>query len=359
MAILITGAAGFVALNVVEHLLGAGRDVVGLDRIALPERARRHFATLPGRFTLIGGSILSGADLRRALTIAPVEAVIHCAVITAGSVREKADPEGIVAVNVQGAVATLMAAARRGVPRFVYPSSGSIYGAAARDVPLIDEDTLLPAPVSLYGLTKRAAETLLPRVAETQGVLFAAARLGSVYGPWEYATGVRDTLSPMLQALQCAQRGEEAVLGPAWRGDFIFSRDVANGLVRLADAPALSRSSIIWGAGASVLRRRGARRWRQWCRDFAGGAPERARRGMSTATPGSTAGRWRSGRSRGIRGLRRATTSPPPPRHGWRGPISLDQAAAGSAHRPEIPGASIHKRRCRCGARRAAGTPDR
>ncbi len=41
MAILITGAAGFVALNVVEHLLGAGRDVVGLDRIALPERARR------------------------------------------------------------------------------------------------------------------------------------------------------------------------------------------------------------------------------------------------------------------------------------------------------------------------------
>ena len=148
MAVLITGAAGFVALNIVEHLLGAGRDVVGLDRIALPERARRTFAALPGRFTLIGGSILSGADLRRALTIAPVEAVIHCAVITAGSARERADPEGIVAVNVQGAVATLMAAAARGVPRFVYPSSGSIYGAAARDVPLIDEDAVLPTPVS-------------------------------------------------------------------------------------------------------------------------------------------------------------------------------------------------------------------
>ena len=226
MAILITGAAGFVALNVVEYLLGAGRDVVGLDRIALPERARRTFAALPGRFTLIGGSILSGADLRRALTIAPVEAVIHCAVITAGSAREKADPEGIVAVNVQGAVATLIAATRSGVPRFVYPSSGSIYGTAARDVPLIDEDALLPAPVSLDGLTKRAAETLLPRVAEDQGVRFAAARLGSVYGPWEYATGVRDTPSPMLQALECARRGEELVLGPAWRGDFIFSRDV-------------------------------------------------------------------------------------------------------------------------------------
>ena len=48
MAVLITGAAGFVALDVAEHLLSAGRDVVGLDRIALPERARHSFAALPG-----------------------------------------------------------------------------------------------------------------------------------------------------------------------------------------------------------------------------------------------------------------------------------------------------------------------
>ena len=251
MAILITGAAGFVALNVAEYLLTAGRDVVGLDRIALPERARHSFADLPGRLTLIDGSILSAADLSRALTSAPIEAVIHCAVITAGSAREKADPETIVAVNIQGAVATLMAAARRGVPRFVYPSSGAIYGTAARDVPLIDEDAVAPTPATLYGLTKRAAETLLPRVAEMQGIRFAAARLGSVYGPWEYATGVRDTLSPMLQALECARRGAEAVLAPAWRGDFIFSRDVTDGLVRLADAPALSR--VVYNLGSGRL----------------------------------------------------------------------------------------------------------
>jgi nucleoside-diphosphate-sugar epimerase len=266
MAILITGAAGFVALNVVEHLLTAGRDVVGLDRIALPERARRDFAALPGRFTLIGGSILSQADLRRALTIAPVQSVIHCAVITAGSAREKADAEGIVAVNVQGALATLMATARHGVSRFVYPSSGAIYGAAARDVPLIDEDALTPAPVSLYGLTKRAAETLLPRVAETQGVRFAAARLGSVYGPWEYATGVRDTLSPMLQALDCARIGQEAVLATAWRGDFVYSRDVANGLVRLADAERLSR--VVYNLGSGRL---GSAE--TWCEGLARVAP--------------------------------------------------------------------------------------
>jgi nucleoside-diphosphate-sugar epimerase len=251
MAVLVTGAAGFVALNVVEHLLRAGREVVGLDRIALPARTASEFAGLPGRLTMIGGSVLSDADLSRALTIAPVDRVIHCAVITAGSAREKAAPETIVAVNVQGAVAALLAAARRGVRRFVYPSSGSIYGTAAAGVALIREDLPNPSPVALYGLTKRAAETILPRIAETQGMGFAAARLGSVYGPWEYATGVRDTLSPMLQVMDCARRGEAAVLSPPWRGDYIYARDVADGLVRLADAEALSHTIYNVGSGRS------------------------------------------------------------------------------------------------------------
>jgi nucleoside-diphosphate-sugar epimerase len=262
MATLVTGAAGFVALNIVEHILTAGRDVVGLDRIALPDRARRDFARLPGRFTLIGGSILSSGDLRRALTIAPIDGVIHCAVITAGAARERADPEAIVAVNVQGAVGTLMAAARLGAKKFVYPSSGAIYGSAAAGVPMIDEDALQPMPVSLYGLTKRAAETILPRIAETQAVRFVAARLGSVYGPWEYATGVRDTLSPMLQVLHHALRGDEAVLGPPWRGDYIYSRDVADGIVRLADANTLTRTVYNLGSGRAGCAR-------LWCEHLA------------------------------------------------------------------------------------------
>jgi dTDP-glucose 4,6-dehydratase len=259
MAILVTGAAGFVALNVVEHLLAAGRDVVGLDRIPLPERAMLDFARLPGRLTMIGGTILSDADLTRALTTEAVEAVIHCAVITAGAEREIADPGSVVAVNIQGAVATLVAAARAGVKRFVYPSSGAVYGASAATVEVMDEDTLRPAPVNLYGLTKFAAESILPRIAETRGVALTVARLGVVYGPWEYATGVRDTLSPMLQTLDLAAAGTEAVLGPPWRGDYTLSRDIAAGLVVLADMPSTPRTiyNLATGRATTVA---------DWCR---------------------------------------------------------------------------------------------
>jgi nucleoside-diphosphate-sugar epimerase len=266
MAILVTGAAGFVALNVVEHLLGSGRDVVGLDRLALPERAVRDFARLPGRLTMIGGSVLSDADLSRALTAMPVEAVIHCAVITAGAEREIADPGSVVAVNIQGAVATLAAAARAGVKRFVYPSSGAVYGASAATVAVMDEDTLRPAPVNLYGLTKLAAESILPRIALTQGVALTVARLGVVYGPWEYATGVRDTLSPMLQTLDLADTGHEAVLGPPWAGDYTLSRDIAAGLVALAEMPSTPRSiyNLATGRATTVA---------DWCRVLEGCVP--------------------------------------------------------------------------------------
>lgn len=259
MAILVTGAAGFVALNVLEHLLKAGRDVIGLDRIPLPVRAARDFAAYPGRLTMIAGTILSEADLCKALTAGPVEAVIHCAVITAGAEREIADPESIVAVNVQGAVATVAAAARHGVKRFVYPSSGAVYGASAATVDVMDEDTLRPAPVNLYGLTKFAAESILPRVAAVQGMALTAARLGVVYGPWEYATGVRDTLSPMLQTLDLADAGQEAVLGPPWRGDYTLARDIAAGLVAIADAPSLPRTVYNLATGRAATAE-------DWCR---------------------------------------------------------------------------------------------
>lgn len=265
MATLVTGAAGFVGLNVIEHLLGAGRTVVGLDRLDLPARARRDFAALPGTLIMIGGSVMSSADLARALTVAPVQQVIHCAVITAGSAREARDPEGIVAVNVQGAVAALVAAAQRGVKRFIYPSSVAVYGTNAAGVDPVRED-LPPKPVMLYGLTKLACETLLPRIAEVQGIGFAAARLASVFGPWEYATGVRDTLSPMLSALELARSGREAVLSRPGRGDFCYSRDIAAGLVALADAPALGQTVYNLGSGVAGTAE-------DWCRAVAAVVP--------------------------------------------------------------------------------------
>ena len=248
---LVTGAAGFVGLNVVEHLLRDGQAVVALDRIDLPARARRDFAALPGALTVIGGTVLSDADLARALTVQPVGTVIQCAVITAGTMREQQDPQSIIAINVNGAVNTLIAAARRGATRFLYTSSVAVYGRRAEgDAPVTE--ACATAPVMIYGMTKLACELMLPRLAEVQGIGFAAARLASVFGPWEYATGARDTLSPMLSALDLARARREAVLNSPGRGDFCYSRDIAAGLAALARAPDLHQPVYNLGSGAAT-----------------------------------------------------------------------------------------------------------
>jgi nucleoside-diphosphate-sugar epimerase len=249
MTFLVTGAAGFVGLNVVECILTAGRSVIGFDCLNIPEQAARRFTTLPGNLHFIKGSIASKQDLEAAFSTLPIEAVIHCAVITAGAERERTDPETIVAVNVQGAVATLTAAARFGARRFVYPSSGAVYGFAARGAAQLDEDTLVPQPATLYAATKHAAEIVLGSVAKSQRIGFVAVRLGTVFGPWEYATGVRDTLSPMLQSLERLKQGKTAILTPAHTVDYIYSRDVAAGLVALADAKVLPRTLYNLGTG--------------------------------------------------------------------------------------------------------------
>jgi nucleoside-diphosphate-sugar epimerase len=107
---------------------------------------------------------------------------------------------------------------------------------------------------------------LLPRIAEVQGVRLAIARLASVFGPWEYETGVRDTLSPMKSALELARASQEALLNQPGLGDFCYSRDIAAGLVALAEAPVLSQVIYNLGSGQALSAE-------HWCRAVAAVVP--------------------------------------------------------------------------------------
>jgi len=254
MTILITGAAGFVALNVIEALLATGREVVAFDRQAPPARAMAHFATLPGRLQIIEGDVRDPEALARAFAAAPIAAVLHAAAVTAGEDRERADPETILDVNIRGGACVFRAARAAGVARIVAPSSVAVYGAPPAGTPLLDEVTTPTSPQGLYAITKQASELALLRLAALDpGASLATPRLGMVYGPWEWATGVRDTLSPMLQSLTCAEAGEEVLLNALATGDHVHVGDVAAGLVALLDEPAAQGVFNIGSGTATTL----------------------------------------------------------------------------------------------------------
>ena len=101
----------------------------------------------------------------------------------------------------------LMAAHRHRVRRVINLSSGSAFGAAAFRHALLDEE--LPCePVSLYAITKYASERVVARLAALWQADFISVRLSGVFGPWERATGVRDTLSPQSQIIAALRQRE-------------------------------------------------------------------------------------------------------------------------------------------------------
>lgn len=239
MRILVTGASGFVGVNLAGALLARGHDVLAFSADALPTAAVATWLGLPGRLTEATGDVCDSATLERSMRDHAVEAVWHGAAITAGPEREKREARRILEVNLLATVGALEAAARAGARRFVYPSSSAVYGSSAFEGsgPLPEDAPL--RPMNLYGITKLAAEQAVLRLGAAFGMQACAGRINAVFGPWERDTGLRDTLSPQLQMAGFAREGREAVLARSAERDWVYAPDVADAFVAMLEAKAV------------------------------------------------------------------------------------------------------------------------
>src|SRR5258708_665995 len=234
MRVLIFGGTGFVGLNIAAALLARGHAVTLFDRAGMPPAAEKDFARYADRLTAIQGDVTDRQAVEAAIA-AGCEAIILGAAVTAGPERDAADPETILRVNLLAQTPILIAACRSGVGRIINLSSAAAYGTSAfRNMPL-DEETSCD-PVSLYAITKFASEKVAARLAALWQCDIINVRLSAVFGPWERATGVRDTLSPQAQILAAMQRGHEAVLPRPGIRDWIYAPDVAEAVTLLIEA---------------------------------------------------------------------------------------------------------------------------
>ena len=267
MAVLVTGGAGFVGLNLIERLLERGRETVAFDRRPLPESAMRDFGPLPGTLHVAAGDVADSADVESVFANHAIDAVVHAAVITSGSERERTDGGAVIRVNVLGTYEVLEAAHRHGAGRVVYVSSGAVYGAGAFSPDPLDEAASIPVPDTLYGITKYAAERTALYYRRAWEMDVCAARLGGVFGRWEHASGVRDTLSVPLQLVRLAWTGDAAVLPREGVKDWVYGTDVADALITLLDREKPDHDVYHVGAGHA---------WsvEAWCRALKGAIPQ-------------------------------------------------------------------------------------
>ena len=255
MTTLITGGSGFVGLALAERLRADGERVVLFDRSAPPALLLSRFGAQAPELLL--GDIRSSDDVDAALRHAGADRIIHAAAITPDAAREARDPLSVIDVNIAGTVNLLQRCAiaaqsgRHAVKRVLVLSSVAVYGVTPPLGETYDEATSSPAPAALYGITKLASEQAALRLADLYKLDVRVARLGAVFGPWEYATGVRDALSPHAQVLFAALAGEPVILPRAMRADWIYSRDAAVALAALATQPGLHHA--IYNVGGAVV----------------------------------------------------------------------------------------------------------
>ncbi len=257
MPVLITGGSGFVGLNIAIALLRKGEAVVLYDLNRPPQAAEQHLCGLGAGLAIVLGDVRDRTQLTHVIREHHIDRIVHGATITAGAQREIQQARLIADVNLGGTIEVLEAALACGISRVVQLGTGSVFGAAVPDVEQIGED-LPPVPDSLYGITKYAAERAAVRFRDKRGLNVVVGRVGVAFGPWEYDTGVRDTLSLPLQLLHVAQAGATARFRPGLPDDWIYATDVADAVVALLYAPSLGYDVYQIGRG---------RRWSvtDWC----------------------------------------------------------------------------------------------
>src|SRR5262245_23416526 len=140
MRLLVTGIAGFIGSHLTEKLLARGHEVTGLDSFDAfyDRRIKETNLAALGAVQVIEGDILDAALLDRILGSARHDAIVHLAAL-AGVGPSLKEPRRYMAVNVEGTQSIADAAVRNGVPRIVFASSSSVYGANTK-VPFHEDD---------------------------------------------------------------------------------------------------------------------------------------------------------------------------------------------------------------------------
>ncbi len=267
--ILLTGATGYIASHTWLALLAAGYAVVGVDDFSnsSPEVLNR-LRELSGR-----EPVFERADVCDATAMAAVferhaiDATVHFAAFKAVG-ESAAQPLQYYANNLGGLLTVCRTMQQRGVRRFVFSSSATVYGDPA-SLPLTEAAAL--SATNPYGQTKLIGETILRDLGaadpnwQTACLRYfnpvgahASGRIG------EDPRGTPNNLMPYVAQVAVGRRPQLQVYGddyatPDGTGvrDYIHVDDLAEGHVaalrRLFEAPGSFTVNLGTGRGYSVL----------------------------------------------------------------------------------------------------------
>lgn len=239
--VLVTGGTGFIGSNVVTLLANRGYEVTVLDNLCTGYKDN-----IKGikNVDLIDGDIRD-KDLVYNL-VKNAGGIFHLAALT-GNIKSIENPVEDADINVLGTLNLLNAAKEYKVPKFVFSSSGAIFG----EVSYLPIDEKHPAePDSPYGVTKLASEKHCLCYSRLYNMDIVCLRYFNVYGINQrydpYGNVIPIWTSLILQNKPCAIYGS----GEQTR-DFINVKDVAMANIQAFETPGVKGPFNI-GFGNSI-----------------------------------------------------------------------------------------------------------
>lgn len=230
---LLTGAAGFIGSHVAERLIARGDRVIGIDSFdpfyPRPFKESNLEALRPSdRFRLVEADCGSLEQVDLALGDESPATIIHLAA-KAGVRPSIEKPLDYAHANVVATQAMLELARRRGIRRFIFGSSSSVYGNNEK-VPFAENDAV-ERPISPYAATKRANELMCHTYAHLFGMSTICLRFFTVYGPRQRPDlAIRKFTKLMLEGRRVPMFGD----GTTER-DYTWIDDIVQGVVAAVD----------------------------------------------------------------------------------------------------------------------------
>ncbi|HET7170589.1 MAG TPA: NAD-dependent epimerase/dehydratase family protein [Gaiellales bacterium] len=219
---LVTGGAGFIGSALVRALEARGYEVRVYDDLSVGD---------PANLEGTGAELVRGdvRDLDALVTAAQgCDAAFHLAA-GAGVIQSIDEPLVNFDLNARGTLVALEAARRAEVGRFVFSSSNAPLGEGA--YPAREDKPI--APLSPYGASKAVGEAYCSAFHGAYGMHAVAVRFSNAFGPRSAHKG--NVIPLFIRRLRAGQ--ELIVYGDGEQTrDFVFCEDLADGLVRAAEA---------------------------------------------------------------------------------------------------------------------------
>jgi GDP-4-dehydro-6-deoxy-D-mannose reductase len=225
MRALVIGADGFAGRWLVRHLVECHDEVIGGvgPRFASP---------LPKGVVNVQLDVSRDDQVREVVGGAEADVIYYLAGVSAPA--ERTEVERVFAVSVQGAMSTILAAARQTKrSRVILVGSSHVYGIRSVDHPLEENEPLRPS--TAYGAMKAAAEVLALSLGRASGLDVVAARPFNHIGPGQKPSFVAPALARQVSAIRASgQKGSVKAGSLDVLRDFTDVRDVVRAYRLLA-----------------------------------------------------------------------------------------------------------------------------